>query len=195
MRLKSIMATLAVVGTLLTVSTVANAQTINLTATPVVATDATGTYHVDLTQGSPGVWTVHVTGNNDGNTGGPTPKHSLDQISFTFLGSTVTSNSGSVPPGSAWTTSIFSDTATFQAVGLATPVDPFGANTFTGTINLASAFNKGLIKVALQDGGQQWNVQTNLVPESASILLMLPALLPLLFFIRRRNVTAGFRAV
>lgn len=192
MRLKSIIASLAVAGTLVSVSTAVKAQTINLTAQPVTATGASGTYHVDLTQGSPGVWTVHVTGNPDGTA----TKHDLDQVSFTFLGGTVTSNSGSVPPGAAWTPANFGGTATFQAIGPTTvPVDAFGANTFTGTINLASAFTNGTIKVALQDGGQQWNVQTNLVPESASLMLMLPALLPLMFFLRRRKIATGLRAI
>lgn len=182
MRLKSILTLMVAAGSLF-MAVSARAQTLHLVAIANTPTGATGTYNVTITKVSPTVFSVATTGVADGTAG----KHNADQISFTFLGDTIAA--GSTGQTSApWTVGVpGSDTVHYSSPGPAFDVLAMGGNTFTGTVDLASAFSTGTIKVAIQDGGQQWFTSAQLTPEAGSLALIVPALLPLLLLGRRRR--------
>lgn len=189
MRIQSILTAATVAAALLVSIGMAQAQTLSVTLQPNVASGASGTYHADVTEVTPTSFTVDAFGNNDGVAG----KHNADQISYTFVGDTIATDAGST--SAAWTgTGIGGDTAHFNSPGTSADLLAKGGNTFNGTVTLSSPIPlPGQINFAIQDGGQQWFASAVLTPESTSLALMLPALLPLLFFLRQRKVTAGAR--
>lgn len=67
-------------------------------------------------------------------------------------------------------------------------VAPHGGNTFTGTFSTTGVKFTG-ISISAQDNGQQWSGQFGTfasVPESTSLALLLPGLVPLCIALRRR---------
>jgi len=191
MQTKSILTPALLTCGILLAMSAAQAQTLNLVLNPVLNTGATGTYDVMVTELTPTTFSVEAQGVNNGL--GGAAKHNGDEISYTFVGDTIASDSGHT--GAAWVASgIGGDTAFYSSPGVSNDLDSHGATPFfNGSAGLGSAFgNGGLIKVALQDGGQQWNNQGNLpqlTPESSSLALIVAAFLPLLFIARRKRST------
>jgi hypothetical protein len=189
MRSKYVAIAVVLSGGVLWTALPANAQTLYLLALPVASTGASGSYQAKVTEVTPTLFDVSVVGDDNGNL---TAKHSVDQISFTFVGDNVVSGLGGT--NAAWLPIATGSTMTYSDTS-ANPVDAFGANRFSGSADLASAFTtNGEVKLALQDDGQQWNVNgffnnTQVVPESGSMVLMLSAMLPLMLMVKKRRRT------
>jgi hypothetical protein len=183
MNAKTMLTSLACALGALLPAAMASAQTLNLVATPDPRTGASGTYDVTITKVSPTQFAVAVVGANDG----LSTKHNADQISFTFVGDTIAPGSaaGTSAPWLATGTGI--DTCRFESPVHADDVTNFGGVTLSGDVDLMNAFNSGLIKVAIQDGGQQWFVEANLVPEPSSMMLMFPAAMASLLLMHRKR--------
>jgi hypothetical protein len=183
MNARIMLTTIACAAGLFLPGAMARGQTLNLVATADPRTGASGTYDVTITQLSPTQFAVSVVGANDG----LVTKHNADQISFAFLGDTVAPGSagGTSAPWVATGTGV--DTCRFESPVPGDDVTNKGGVTFTGDVDLMNAFTSGLIKVAIQDGGQQWFVEANLVPEPAPMMLMFPAALITLLALRRKR--------
>ncbi len=187
----------------------APAKAVTLTATPSNVL-ASGSYSVTVNQVGAQTFSVTVTGNNDGRTtpGGPLApvKHSVGRISFGFLRADGTfidvnegaSNGGTTSGGgfvgSPYTVTPGSTVARFNAPTKFNDVAQFGGNLFQGTVVLSSADQANFVTVALQNGTQQWSTFGNLsvVPEPASMALVLPGLAPMaLALLRNRRRRKG----
>jgi hypothetical protein len=73
-------------------------------------------------------------------------------------------------------------------INLGKYVAPHGGNQLDGTFILNSPYIGG-VNISLAGSGQQWSLSqaTSITPESSSLALILPALLPLGFALRRRS--------
>ena len=204
MKIGSILAYVALVGGLLISNASANAQTFDLQAQAASGSGATGTYHVILTELTSTSFSVFVQGNNDGDKHTPydvlRDKHSLDVLSFTFSGGGVNktlsnggTTSGADASGTYTASGPYDKTGTAGTLAFQGPDAPdsdvaaYGGNSFSGTIFLKNPFTNGNLKIALQDGGQQWNANASLTPEAASLAMLLPGLLPIGLALRRRR--------
>lgn len=185
------------------------AHAVTLTATPGNPL-ASGTYSVNVVPQGGNVFSFTVSGNSDGRAvanGGPV-KHSIVEISIGFLrgdfssiapdgpGSSGGSTSGGSFVGASWLTLPEGGAMHFDSPGALHDLDPFGANSFSGMVRLASAGPADLVAVTLHGGTQQWFAQgalpqnvgaAALAPEPGSLALAVPGLLPLLFLRRRRQ--------
>ncbi|MGV3720721.1 MAG: hypothetical protein ACO1SX_07400 [Actinomycetota bacterium] len=185
------------------------ARAVTLTATPGNPL-ASGSYSVNVVPQGGNVFAFTVSGNPDGRTtasGGPV-KHTAVEISIGFLrgdfsaiapdgsGSSGGTTSGGSFVGASWSTAAESGALHFDSTGALHDLDPFGANSFSGTVKLASADVAELVAVTLHGGTQQWATQgvlprdvsaAALGPEPGSLALAAPGLLPLLFLRRRRR--------
>lgn len=152
-------------------------QTLNLIATPVTSTTATGTYHIELNEISAVQWSVNIYGERADQSTFST-KHNVDHINIQFAGDTISSNSGGVIPGANWGAAKSGDMAMFDGtVTNAVPVDAFGGNVFHGVVNLAQSFDQGRVLFTFTDGNsQEWAARADIVPETSSLLLLLTGL-------------------
>ncbi len=173
---------------------VANAQTlIDTNALP--GNQATGTYHVTLTQ-TGNHMNVLVYGNNDGSFA-KTGVHKIQIVFTDWLGNEIVY----LPGGTGSTTAggghnahvwVFNPVLSFQYNAGANPLDwiaPKGGNLFTGDFDLSSA-NIARVQVNLSDTNQQWLIESQLTPEMSSIGLLLPGLMSLGMSVRRRRKRA-----
>ena len=157
---------------------------------------ATGSYHIVFTETSATSFNVAITGNPDGNTAVNVPtvgfpaKHAVDTMTLTFLDSSLTQvnvigGTGGTPGG--WTQNFLFGNYKSDANTPADGIQPFGGNTYTGTIVLANASFK-TVNIAFQDGSQQWFLpRASVTPEASSLALLLPGLVPLGLILRKRR--------
>lgn len=186
----------------------APAHAVTLTATPSNVLSS-GTYNVTVTPLGGAQYSITVTGNNDGRLvadGTGPQKHSVGRISIGFLRSNFTylgvneaassggTNSGGSFVGAVWNKAVEADVMRFNAPLELNDVSAFGANAFSGVIELSTAEAPAIFTAALQNGTQQWFTQGSLiprqgdlVPEPTSLALALPGLLPLALMWRRRR--------
>jgi len=187
-------------GLLLSGGPAAHAEGIDAFATPQNPISS-GRYHVVINRTSANMFSVLV----EGEPSGTADKHSVGQISIGFLGAggllTPLSGTGGTTTGggfvgSGWTPSVVSNTQRFNAPSERNDVAPFGGNQFRGTVTLASTAEVTRFRVALQNGTQQWFLDqpasSTVIPEPASLALVLPGLAPLGFMLlRRRSLRNG----
>ena len=182
----------------------APAKAVTLTATPSNVL-ASGSYSVTVNQVGAQTFSVTVTGNNDGRTAPTGPlapaKHSVGRISFGFLradGTFIDVNEGATSGGSTsgggfvgspYTVTPGTTVARFNAPTKLNDVAQFGGNLFQGTVVLSSVDQANFVTVALQNGTQQWSTFGNLsvVPEPASMALVLPGLAPMALALLRNR--------
>lgn len=175
--------------------------TVNVPLNP--PSPASGSYTVVLNSTDNVNYTVTAYGNNDGNGSPSNPsalpaKHSAGELSLTFFNGamgyvrpTVASggtNSGGSKTGAAWLT-VLGDDLRFLSPGVNNDIDPYGANSFSGSFTLQNA-NALSVDIAMQDGSQQWYSPGNTIPntpEPASLAMMLPGMLPLGLLLNRRR--------
>lgn len=104
-------------------------------------------------------------------------------------------NVGGAAPGTAFGTTggpwfIVGSGASHFAEAGAEPdaaIAPYGGNSFTGTFTISGGGTLTGIEIRMADGGESWDGSSNVVPEPASAVMLLPGMLPIgLAFLRRR---------
>jgi len=194
----------------------AHAEGASFNVQPNLASGASGTYHVSVNRGSntASPFNVIVTGNNDGRTApGPNPvfepeKHSIGRITVVFLrangsfiqpnaaGSFGASTTGGGKTAGPYTVALTpgADGVRYNSQSNQNDVAAFGGNRFEGQAALGSAEQVAYFKVSLQNGGQQWTATvpaSNVIPEPASLALVLPGLGPVALMLLRRRSRRG----
>lgn len=185
----------------------APAHAVSLTANPANPL-ASGTFSVNVDPLGNNLFSISVTGNNDGLTDpaqGPV-KHSVSEISLGFLRADFSSllpdaaqSSGSTTSGGSfiganWLVVSAGGAAKFESPTPLNDLAPFGGNSFLGTVQLVDPDVPVLLAVSLSGGTQQWFGQVTLptqtaalAPEPGSLVLALPGLLPLVVLTRRNR--------
>lgn len=194
----------------------AHAEGASFDVQPNIASGASGTYHVTINRASvANPFQVVVTGNNDGrHVAGANPvmepvKHSAGRVTVVFynaagnaiapspagsFGASTTGGGKTAGPYTVALTPNPGDGIRYNAQSNSNDVAAFGGNQFAGNAALGSAEQVAYFKVSLQNSGQQWTAivpASNVVPEPASLALVLPGLGPLGMVLLRRRARRG----